>query len=233
MWASQVDALIASGYRIVAFDLRGHGASTAMPGPYTMAMLADDIHASLMEMGIDRFHLVGLSIGGMIAQAFAIGRPESLLSLTLSSTLPRSADNAADIWRPRIELVLQQQGVGALTPSTIERWLSPAFRHQYPETSQAIVDGIGKTSVAGFLGCVAAMQDFDFTGSLPKLAVPTLVLCGSADSSASPAANKRIASLIPKARYVEIPDAMHLLNVEKPGEFNNQLIAWLHQADCL
>jgi pimeloyl-ACP methyl ester carboxylesterase len=176
---------------------------------------------------VDRVHLVGLSIGGMVSQAFAIRNVHRLHSLVLSSTLPASVPNATDLWRPRVEAVLAAGSVAAIADSTLDRWLSDDYRQANPRRWGEIQEMVASTSVDGFLGCVGALEDFDFRDELPTLSAPSLVVCGARDSSSTPEANRAIASML-KARYEEIPDALHLVPVEKSEQFGALLLSWLN-----
>jgi 3-oxoadipate enol-lactonase len=109
----------------------------------------------------------------------------------------------------------------------MERWFTAAFKPRRTARWQEIRDTIVGTTVEGYLGCAAAILGFDFTGQLPSVKVPTLVICGADDPGTPPAENRRIAKLIPGARYEEIAAARHLPNVEQPERFNAILLGWL------
>ena len=110
---------------------------------------------------------------------------------------------------------------------TMERWFTDAFRPRRPVRWKQIRDTILGTTPAGFLGCAAAILNFDFVPQLPSLRLPLLVVCGAGDPGTPPAENRRIAGLVPGARYEEIADARHFPNVEQPDAFNRILLTWL------
>jgi 3-oxoadipate enol-lactonase len=114
-----------------------------------------------------------------------------------------------------------------IADGTMERWFTDAFKGRNPGRWKQIRDTIVGTTAQGFLGCAAAIQNFDFLAALPKLRVPTLVVCGADDQGTPPAGNKRIAELVPGGRYEEIADARHLPNVEHPDTFNRIMLRWL------
>ena len=111
--------------------------------------------------------------------------------------------------------------------NSVEGFLTEAFKAHNPRRYKQIRDMIIGTTPAGFLGCVAAIRDFDFAALLPSVKLPVLVVCGAADTDTPPEGNRRIAGLVPGARYEEIADARHMPNVEKPDVFNCIMLGWL------
>jgi 3-oxoadipate enol-lactonase len=109
----------------------------------------------------------------------------------------------------------------------MERWFTDGFKRRNPGRWTQIRDTIVGTTARGFLGCAAAILDFDFVARLPALRVPALVVCGADDQGTPPEGNKRIAALIPGARYEEIAETRHLPNVERPEVFNRIMMGWL------
>jgi 3-oxoadipate enol-lactonase len=229
MWAEQVPALLAQNYRVLRIDMRGHGGSDPVPGDYTMRALAGDVATVLEALGIARVHFVGLSIGGMLGQAFAIEYGAKLLSAMWCDTLPASPSSARDVWRERMTAVREANSLAPIADATAERWLTDAFKTRHPARWRQIRDTILGTTPAGYLGCSAAILNFDFTAQLPSVRVPTLVVCGAEDAGTPPAQNRGIAALVPGARYEEIADARHFPNVERPDTFNRIMLDWLDQ----
>jgi 3-oxoadipate enol-lactonase len=227
MWAEQVPPLLAQGYRVLRIDLRGHGGSEAAAGDASIDELAGDVLAVLDRLGVARHHLVGLSIGGIVAQAIAVRHQERLASLVLCDTASRTPDAWREVWPARMKIVREAGSVAPLAHSTIERWFTDAFRASRPARWSGIHATIAGMNPAGYLGAAAAILDFDFTPLLPELRIPTLVVCGSDDQGTPPAINRLIAGLIPGARYEEIANARHMPNVEHHEQFNRMLAAWL------
>src|SRR5262245_57631613 len=227
MWAEQVPPLLAAGYRVLRLDMRGHGGSDPISGDYSMAQLADDVATVLDFLGIAKVQYIGLSIGGMIGQAFAIAHGQRLISSLLCDTSPRTPAGAHVAWAPRIEAVKNANSLAPLADPTMERWFTDAFKPRSPKRWKQIHATIAGTTPAGYLGCAAAILNFDFTSQLAALKVPTLVVCGAKDEGTPPAGNKKIAELIPGARYEEIADARHFPNVEHPDIFNRIMLGWL------
>ncbi len=227
MWAEQMQPLLAAGFRVLRLDMRGHGGSDSVAGHYTMAALADDVAVALDHLGIRKVHYIGLSIGGMLGQAFAVAHGQRLLSAMWCDTSPQTPPGAKDAWAPRVETVTKAGSLAPLADGTMERWFSPAWKPKHPARWKEIHSTIAGTTPAGFLGCAAAILNFDFTPQLPKLKLPVLVLCGSDDAGTPPAGNRRIAELVPGGRYEEIPTARHFPNVEFPDIFNKLMLDWL------
>ena len=111
----------------------------------------------------------------------------------------------------------------------MERWFTDAYKPRNPGRWKQIHATIAGTTPAGYLGCAAAILNFDFAPKLPSLKVPTLVVCGAKDEGTPPAGNKRIAELVPGARYEEIATARHFPNVEQAEVFNRIMMDWLKQ----
>jgi 3-oxoadipate enol-lactonase len=227
MWAEQMVPLLAAGYRVLRLDMRGHGGSDPVAGDYTMAALADDVAVALDRLGIGKVHYIGLSIGGMLGQAFAIAHGHKLASAMWCDTSPKSPAGAKAAWGPRIEAVSKAGSLEPLADSTMERWFTDAFKPRKPARWKEIRETISGTTPAGYLGCAAAILDFDFEPKLPSLKVPTLVVCGAEDPGTPPAGNRRIAELVPGGRYEEIPATRHFPNVESPDAFNRIMMSWL------
>jgi len=227
MWAEQMQPLLAAGFRVLRLDMRGHGGSDAVAGDYAMEQLAGDIAAALETLHVRQVHYIGLSIGGMIGQAFALGHAARIKSVMLCDTMPQTPAGAKELWAPRIEAVRKANSLVPLAESTMERWFTAAFKPRNPERWQQIRDTVAATPPQGFLGCAAAILNFDFTARLSSIRLPTLVACGAEDPGTPPAGNKRIAELIPGARYEEIAAARHFPNVEQAEVFNRIMMTWL------
>jgi 3-oxoadipate enol-lactonase len=229
MWAEQVAATLDGGFRVLRVDMRGHGGSEAIPGPYSMDALADDVAALLELLKIERTHFVGLSVGAMIGQSLAIRYGAKISSLLLCDSQPSAPPTARASWSAPLAMVRQSNSLTPVRSGMLRAFLSDAFKARRPARWAQIESTLLATSPTGFEGCVAAMSDFDFTADLPSVRTPTLVLCGAADPMTPPAENQRLAALIPGARYEEIPDARHFANVEQPETFNRILTEWLNE----
>lgn len=203
----------ARGRRVLRFDQRGHGLSDCPPGPYSIESLADDLGALLDQRGIERALLVGLSVGGMVAQAFAARYPDRVPALVLCDTAHRIG--SAEMWQQRID-GLTEGGIAALAEPILERWFSPAFRSAHPAELRIWRNMLTRTPLEGYVATCAAIRDADLTEGAAALAMPTLCLVGGEDGATPPALVRELAGLLPDARFAEIPGAGHLPSVEAP-----------------
>jgi 3-oxoadipate enol-lactonase len=232
-WAEQVPALLEAGFRVLRIDMRGHGGSDPVAGDYTMADLAGDVAAVLDGLSLSRVHYIGLSIGGMLGQAFALDHQDKLISILWCDTLPATPPGATEIWGPRVKAVREANSLAPIKDGSMDRYLTPAFKTKNPGRWKQIEDTILGTSAQGYLGCAAAIMNFDFVPRLPSIRVPTLVVCGEHDAGTPAADNRHLAGLVPGGRYEEIAGMRHFPNVEAPDAFNRIMLGWLEAAKKL
>ena len=159
MWAEQVPALLAGGFRVLRIDMRGHGGSGPVAGPYTMSQLAGDVAAVLDALAIPKVHYIGLSIGGMIGQAFAIEHGSRLLSAMWCDTMPQTPPGPQTVWEERQKIVRDAGTLEILADVTVDRWLTPAVQAARPNRYRQIRDTIAGTTPAGYLGCIDAIRN--------------------------------------------------------------------------
>jgi 3-oxoadipate enol-lactonase len=221
MWNPQITPF-SKDYRVLCYDTRGHGDTDAPRGPYTLASLARDAANLLDVLGIDKVHWVGISMGGMIGQAFALAYPDRLMSLALCDTTSEIPAEAHSVWNERIETA-RTQGMESLVEPTIDRWFSPGFVQRQPQTVETIRDMIRATPVEGFIGCSQAIMQLDFTGRLAEIRAPTLILVGEDDPGTPVAASELIHANMKGSELVVLPGARHLTNIEKTEDFNHAL----------
>lgn len=225
MWDPQMPALH-EGFRVLRYDVRGHGGSEATPPPYTLDQLADDVVAMLDRLDIERVHWVGLSMGGMIGQNLALRHPGRLLSLVLCDTLCVIPDDAQPIWADRIETA-EREGMAPLCEATLARWFTPAFLERNPPSLESVRAQILKTPVTGYVGCCEAIRRIDYIDRLSGVRMPTRVIVGADDPATTPAHAQAIHARIRGSSLVVIDDAAHLSNVEQPEAFNRAMIEFL------
>ncbi len=227
MWDPQV-VRFGDHYRLLRYDMRGHGASGAPKGPYTFEMLAGDVVGLMDAEGIDKAHYVGLSIGGMIGQYLGLLHGDRFDKLALCSTTSRVPAEGRPMWDQRIADV-EKGGMKTQVEPTLDRWFTPGFRERAPETVGRIGAMIEKTPPAGLIGCAHAIRELDVTDKLSGIANQTLVVPGELDEGAPVAASEVIAGHIPGAGMYIVPGVRHLTNVEAPEAFNESVMAFL---DC-
>ena len=218
MWDPQQVAVLKDRYRILNYDMRGHGQSAAPQGPYTLDMLADDVLGLMKELKIERATYMGLSIGGMIGQTLALRQTRLFDRMVLADTSHAQPPEAIKQWEERIKIA-QTQGMKPLVSSTMERWFTPSFRES-PQAKK-IAELIANTPVAGYVGCGQAIMKLNTTARLKEIKLPVLAIAGEADPSAP--GTRHIGETVPGAKLVLIPRAAHISNVEQAATFNQAL----------
>lgn len=233
VWAEQVPPLLAAGWRVLRLDMRGHGGSS--PGaeePYDMAGLARDVIRILDELGLDRVHFAGLSIGGMIGQVLGLDHAERFHSLMLCCTAPTTIPGSKSVWDERFAAIAAAGSVEPLADATMDRWLTERFRAADPRRWAEVRATIAGTTPAGYVGGGTAILNFDVRDRLPDLRLPTLVVWADEDPGTPPAGNQLIADLVPGAERHVFIGARHIPMVEYADQFTAVMLGWLsRQAD--
>ncbi len=220
MWQPQAEHL-RDRYRVVRYDQRGHGLSEVPEGPYSFAELVEDAVALADALGIERFHFVGLSMGGMTALGLALTYPARLLSVTPANCVAGFPPDGRRNWEERIATV-SQGGLEPLLESTLERWFTAPTRDARPAQMQAVREMVAATPVQGYVGCCGALRGLDYDGRLEAITTPTLFIAGSEDPSTTASAMRAMHARVAGSRYVELP-AAHVSNLECPDAFNRAL----------
>lgn len=202
-------------FTILTLDKRGHGLSETTPGPYSIPLLADDVVAVLDALGWDRASIVGLSIGGLIAQQIALQAPDRLESLILMDTACRIGTE--DGWNERIEAV-RTGGLQAIGNAVATGWFSQSFPSARPEEFTAWRRMLESTPPEGYTACCAALRDADLTGLVDRITAPTLAMAGDTDRATTPDIVRATAERIAGARFAVIEEAGHLPCLERPDE---------------
>lgn len=224
-WRSLTDAL-SSEFRVVALDFRGHGRSETAPPPYSLQLFAQDAHELLNLIGGAPAHVVGLSLGGMVAQVLALDHPEDVLSLvpadTICTLLPEG--RAAMVGRGD---AAERGGMRSVVEATLERWFTPAFLESEPVSrcrERLLAD-----SVTAWAATWRAISEIDTGPRLHELRVPALVMAGELDVSSRPEHARAIADRIPGAELHIVPGAPHMAQVEFPDLFNPPVLRFLRR----
>ena len=225
MWNPQMDALNPY-FQVLRYDIRGHGASDAPSGAYTLELLGEDVIKLLDALGIGRVNFVGLSVGGMIGQCLALNHPHRLKSLALCDTAAIVPEEAQPIWEERLDKA-RKRGIEALLDETMERWFTPSFLKQGSPMVVLIRKQILATPVAGYVGCAEAIRRLNYLDRLSEIKTPTLILVGEDDPGTPVSASRAIHERIPDSKLVILPSARHLSNVEQTEAFNTALLSFL------
>jgi len=222
MWDAQIPAL-GKQFRVLRYDTRGHGKSSATLGPYSIELLARDVLSLLDALQLDRVHFCGLSMGGQTGMWLAINALARLHSLVLSNTAAKIG--TPEIWNQRIDAV-RKGGMKSISTVVMERWFSATFRANSPEVVAAIRVKFESANPEGYIANCAAVRDFDVRHAVTAIRVPTLVIAGTHDAATTPADGRYLADGIAGARYVEL-NASHLSNIEVPGRFSSEVSSFL------
>lgn len=217
MWDG-VAALLSHDFTVLRYDHRNHGRSDVVAGPLTMQTLAQDA-AELIEReaGGKPVHFVGLSMGGMTAQALAVLKPQLLASVVIANSSSYYPDRAP--WQTRVDTV-RAQGVAAIATGAVARWLTPEFAAT--ADGAALARGLHDTLVAtdpqGYIAACEGVAAIDFRESNRAIKRPTLVIAGARDEATPVAMSEQMVAAIPGAKLASI-EAAHLSAVERPAEF--------------
>lgn len=208
---------LAAHHCVMRWDVRGFGASDRPPGPYSAALFAADLAALLDALQLERVHLGGLSMGGVIAQRFALDFPERLRSLILCSTSSEIAAQATANWR-RLADAVEQRGFGSGARDA-SRSFAEAFAARHPEVVAAAGRQTAGNDPLAYAAAARAMSDYGWTAELARVRVPVLILQGLADRLTPPGGSVKMQRALPAARLLMFADTGHSLPVERPERF--------------
>ncbi len=222
-WETQIEALRPE-YRVVAVDLRGHGGSEVPSGPYSLGLFAADVHELLRSLDAAPAHIVGLSMGGMVAQVLALDYRTDVLSLVLADTncgLPPEG-RAAMVARGEAAV---RGGMESVLQATLERWYTPGFLGS--EVVARCRRRLLADNVAAWAASWRAISEVNTEPRLGEIAVPALVMTGELDVSSPVERARAIAERIPGARLHVVPGAPHMAQQEQPELFNQPILDFL------
>ena len=211
----RVLALLPAGLRIIRYDKRGHGLSDCNGRDYGMADHVADAAAVLDAAGAKDAVVVGLSIGGMIAQGLAAERPDLVRGVVLCDTGAKIG--TPDMWADRIKAI-EAGGIEALAEPILERWFSKRFRAEEKAELALWRNMLVRTSLDGYAGSSAGIAETDLHESTARLRIPAVALGGDEDGSTPPDLVRETVGLIPGGSFHLITGAGHLPNIEKPAE---------------
>jgi 3-oxoadipate enol-lactonase len=223
MWDEQAAALKGS-YRVLRYDQRGHGGSDAPAGRYSFDTLLADALGLLDALQIGKAHFAGLSMGGATAIGLAERHPERFDRIIVCDSPCQSTPQSAQQWEERIA-VAQKQGIEALVEPTVSRWFPPDTYAKNPPYLDKIRAMFRSTPVNGFIGCAAALADHDYASAITSVKHPVLFLVGEKDAPAP--AMRKLHDKLNGSRYVELPGAGHISNMDRPVEFNRAVTDFL------
>jgi len=222
LWEPQVTALTRH-FRVLRYDTRGHGSSRSQGSSYSLDDLGGDVLALLNLLEIERFHVCGVSLGGITALWLAIHAPQRVLSLMPCNTAARIGSESS--WQARIEQVTER-GLASIADATMERWFTESFRRSDPARVETARRMLLHTDAQGYIACCAALRDADLRDAIASIAAPALVISGTHDPVTPPSDGHYLQGAIPSARYCEL-NAAHISNVEQSEAFLQTMLEFL------
>lgn len=226
MWAPQVPAF-SQDYRLIRYDVRGHGRSSSPPGEYTIADLGQDAVRVLDAAGADRAHVCGISLGGLTTMWLGVHQPARVRTLVIANTAARVGTR--ERWAERIATV-RAEGMAAIADMVVKAWFTPAFLEREPATVARLHGMVASTDPAGYIACCAALREADLRPEIRRITARALVVAGAHDATTTVADAQFIWSQLRSAQQVTLPGA-HLTNVEFAAEFSRHALA-LFAADA-
>jgi 3-oxoadipate enol-lactonase len=221
MWDRLV-ARLPAGYRVIRYDKRAHGLSSAPPAPYRMDELVDDLARLLDFLDVRDAIIVGLSVGGLIAQGLAVARPDLVKAVCLSNTAAKIA--TPEIWETRFKAV-REGGLEAIVDATIERWFPAEFRAKAEVSAWRTM--FLRQLPDAFLGCGKAIAETDFTESTKRLAIPVIGIGATHDLSTPADLLRQTVESVKGGRFHLIEGAGHVPCIDAPDAYARILSGFL------
>lgn len=225
-WSQQVPALVDAGLRVVAFDYRGHGRSSTSRPPFTLSLFQQDLRAVVSSYALDRPHLVGLSLGGMIALGEASSAGDDYARIVVASTRADMPDPLAQAWMAR-EQEVRRQGLACIVEGTLERWFTQSFCAAHPDLLRQAREMILRTDAAAYADCIEIVRTIALLERLPAIRSPVLYLTGSEDPASPPALMDEMHRCTPGSMFALLQGAAHMPAIEQPRAFNRLVIDFL------
>ncbi len=213
-------------FRCISYDLRGHGLSPTPPPPYVLEDLVEDLEALRAELGIERAHFAGHSLGGMIGPAYARRYPQRVRSLGLLSTAAfRTPDDSAKV--RGVVQAMRTRGIAPVLATLKERWFTPEFAERRPDVIERRMQQVIDTDAQVFLSVFDIYAETEMGPWLPEILHPCLVLTGEHDGGCSPRLNREIAAALPASRLEILPGLRHAILLEAPNEVAKPMLEFL------
>ncbi|UFJ40896.1 alpha/beta hydrolase [Brevibacillus humidisoli] len=225
IWKQQVEAL-SKAYRVICYDMIGHGQSACPAGPYTLAQFVKQLEDLYEELELDQAHVVGFSMGGLVAQGFAALHPEKVSTLTIVSSVAKRTEEQRRAVLARVREV-EQRGHQATIEAAIQRWFSPAYMAKHPQVIESIRHRLRANHPDAYLAAyrVFAAADEELYQQLPLISCPAWIVTGELDRGSTPEMAELMAKRIPKAEVTVLPGIRHMLPIEAAERFNQLLIS--------
>ena len=215
MWQQQFNHF-KNDYFVICYDTRGHGASTAPQGPYSIEQLGQDVIHLLDHLNINKATFCGISMGGLTGQWLAIHQPERFNHVIVCNTAAKIGQEQA--WLDRAKLV-REQGLQPIAATAASRWFTESFIQSQAQIVQSLSNDLAASSAEGYANCCEALAKADLREQLKDITVPVLIVAGMQDPVTTVTDGQFMLDRIPNAQMFEI-NASHISNIECPNEFN-------------
>lgn len=227
MWESQLESL-SKNFRVIAYDMVGHGGSEHPPGPYSLSQFVDQLTALLNHLQIEKIHLVGFSMGGMVAQAFALSNGERLKTLTIMSAVANRTEEQRRSILARVEEV-KKNGVTATIEPAIQRWFGQEFLMERKDAVNKIRKRLETNDYHSYLAAYTLFATADelLWPELHHIDIPTFILTGENDIGSNPVMAKQMHKKITNSQIMIVPNIKHMLPMEGSQIINEAILSFI------
>ena len=222
MWQPQIDAL-KKDYYVICYDTRGHGASSAPQGPYSIEQLGTDVIQLLDHLNIQKASFCGISMGGLTGQWLAIHHPDRFNHVIVCNTAAKIGQ--AQAWNDRAALV-REQGLKPIADTAATRWFTEPFIQSNTAIVQSLSNDLGAGSPEGYASCCEALAKADVREELASIQVPVFIIAGQQDPVTTVEDGQYMLDRISNAQLFEI-NASHISNIEQPEAFNQAVLNFI------
>ena len=226
LWDDQVEDL-SPACRLIRMDSRGHGLSQSTPAPYSLETMVADVIGVWDALGVERSVIVGLGLGGVVAAETALTHPKRVSGVVPTSCRARMVPEYGGMWPPLIETA-KARGVASIAEVTLGRWFTEEFRASNPAVIERLSAAILRTTLDGYLGCIAALLQLNWWGRLSTFKMPVMYVSGELDRvGAPPTVMQAMCDATPGATHVVLPGASHISAVSNAKAFNQAMLGFL------
>ncbi|MGI1795592.1 3-oxoadipate enol-lactonase [Acinetobacter variabilis] len=222
MWQPQIEHF-QQDYYVICYDTRGHGASSAPQGPYSLEQLGQDVVNLLNHLNIAKAAFCGISMGGLTGQWLAIYKPERFSHVIVCNTAAKIGQEQA--WQDRAALV-REQGLAPIAATAASRWFTDPFIQSNPAVVAELSNDLGAGSPEGYANCCEALAKADVREQLSSIQIPVLIIAGQQDPVTTIADGQFMQQRIANSQLFEI-NASHISNIEQPEAFNQAVQTFL------
>jgi 3-oxoadipate enol-lactonase len=226
LWDDHV-AVLTQRYRVLRYDVRGHGASEVPAGPYTLEQMASDLFEVLDMLGVAETHFVGVSMGGLIGMTAALGRPERIKSLVLCDTTACYGPAVRPMWEERLRVAENEGMSPSLVGRTMAIWFTETYRVAHHKEVERIAAMLRHTDPRGYAASIRAIGFVDLTERIGAIHHPTLIVVGEEDPGTPPGMARVIHERIAGSELLVLPGSMHCAVVEDSDAFLGALLDFL------